>query len=421
MVLEDIVRSPHRRVLARKAPLGPIIDGFVAAVMTIGYTPASLRDLLDGAVDFGAFLRRRGVTDLRRLTGRHVEAFIATQPLVLCSGGRYRYHISRGVRGARRLFKYALDGGIARREVVVAPVYAPVLNEWLSFLERHRGLAPKSLDLYRRHIRRFLEHLGARATAADLGHLDPGGIRDYVRRTASGRSHSERKAVVSTLRIFLRFAWDRGYLTRPLADSVERVPSFRHERLPRGPHWEDACRLLTTPDASTALGLRDRAILELLLGYGVRAQQVCRLRLDDISWRSGTIHFASQKGGRPVDAPVLAPVGNAILAYLRAGRPKSTSRSVFLSTRPPFSSLTTSAITTLVTRAFLRAGVTSPHRGSHSLRHAWATRMLAVGQPLKTIADLLGHRSLESTRIYAKVDFDRLRTVGLPWPQKVAR
>jgi integrase/recombinase XerD len=422
MVLEDIVRSPRRRALAREGPLGPYVDGFVAAVTMIGYTPASLRDLLSGVIQFGTFLKSRRKRDLRQLSAADVEAFIATQPVVSSCAGKYRYHMSRGVRGARHLIRHARAAGIVAAPPPRAPPrYAPVLDEWLTFLEHHRGLAAGSLDLYRRHIRRFLEFVGPDATLFGLRRLDPGRIREYVCWAAEGRSRSERKAIVSTLRIFLRFMWERGHLRRNLAESIERVPCFKHDRLPRGPRWEDARRLLDTPDCSTTLGRRDHAILQLLLGYGIRAEQVCRLRLEDIAWRRGTIRFAPLKQGRPVEAPILALVGEAILAYLQAGRPAVADRRVFRSTRPPFGALTRSAITGLVARAFVRSGVSSPHRGSHALRHAWATRLLAVGQPLKTIADLLGHRSLETTRIYAKVDFLQLRTVGLPWPKAVAK
>lgn len=120
-----------------------------------------------------------------------------------------------------------------------------------------------------------------------------------------------------------------------------------------------------------------------------------------------------------MEVPLVPSVGEAILDYLGRGRLQTGSRRVFLSTRPPFSPLTGSAITSLVTRAFAKTGVPSPHRGSHALRHAWATRMLEEGRPLKIIADLLGHRSLETTRIYTKVDLGRLRTVPLPWPAEV--
>ena len=114
-------------------------------------------------------------------------------------------------------------------------------------------------------------------------------------------------------------------------------------------------------------------------------------------------------------------VGEAILVYLRRGRPHTGSRRVFLSTRPPFPPVKGSCITSLVIRAFAKTGVSSPHHGSHALRHAWAARMLEEGRPLKIIADLLGHRSLDTTRIYTKVDLSRLRTVPLPWPEEVLR
>jgi site-specific recombinase XerD len=419
MTVEDIVRSPATRASARRAPLGPHVDDILRTVQPLGYKSGSLRELVYGLIWFGDYLHRQGITDLGQLRFHHVESFVATQPLRRCRG-RYRYPISRGVRGARHLWRYVRATGItAPEEPAPAPVYSPLLEEWLGFLERHRGLAPKSLGLYRRHIRRFLEYLGQDATEAGLRHLEVDRIRYYLGHACRGRSRSERRAVLSILRVFLRFAWSRGYLTRDLSFAVERVPSFKHDRLPRGPQWEEARRLLDAPDRTTALGRRDYAILQLLLTYGVRAQQICFLSLEDISWRSDTLTFVSLKGGRPVEVPLVPTVGEAILAYLRCGRPQTGSRHVFLSTRPPFPLLAGSSITSLVARAFAKTGVSSPHHGSHALRHAWATRMLEEGRPLKTIADLLGHRSLETTRIYTKVDLGRLRTVPLPWPEEV--
>ena len=418
MTVEDIVRSPTTRARARQAPLGPHIDDILTAIEPVGYTLSSLRHLVYGLIQFGDYLHRQGLTDLSQLRFHHVESFVATQPLRRCRS-KYQYPISRGVRGARHLWRYACATGITAPEPAPAPVYSPLLEEWLGFLERHRRLAPKSLKLYRGHIRRFLEYLGPGATEAGLRHLEVDCIRDYLGYACKGRSRSERKAVLSTLRIFLRFAWSRGYLTRDLSLAVERVPSFKHDRLPRGPRWEEARRLLDGPDRNTALGQRDYAILQLLLTYGVRAQQICLLSLEDISWRNERIAFVPLKGGRPIQVPLIPSVGEAILAYLRGGRPQTSSRRVFLSTRPAFPPATVSSISSLVTRAFAKTGVSSPHRGSHALRHAWATRMLEEGRPLKTIADLLGHRSLETTRIYAKLDLGHLRTVPLPWPEEV--
>ena len=328
-VFEDIVQSPRLRVLARGDPLGPHIDQFVEKVSSVGYTPTSLRDLLYGVIQFGAFLCRQGVEDLRELDASHVHEFVATQPVKQCRG-KYRYPISRGIRGARHLLSFARAAEIIGPDSTPpAPIYAPLLEEWLKFLEEHHGLSPGSLELYRRYIQRFLEHLGPNATVLGLQRLKPDQIQDYVSLTLERRSRSVRKSVVTTLRVFLRFAWSRGYLSQNLSLAVYRVPCFKQDRLPRGPRWEDAQRLLDTQDRSTALGLRDHAILQVFLNYGVRGQQVCRLCLDDIDWRRSSMRFAPLKGGRLIEVPLLAPVGGLCSTTSKVGarRPRSATYS----------------------------------------------------------------------------------------------
>ena len=418
MKVEDVIRCRRLIRAARRGPLRQYLDDFVHSASTVGYTPASLRDLVRGAIHFGEFLQERGLGDARDLRTEDVEAFIATQPLRRFYG-KYYYPTSRGVRSARYLLRYLRSRGIAKpAQPPPQPIYEDLLEEWLTFLRDHRGLAPGSLAIYRRQVSRFLESLGPDATIAGLHCLCPDRVRDYVLGTAGPLSRSGRKTLVSTLRIFLRFTLSRGYIDEDFSLAVERVPSFTHERLPRGPRWENAIKLLETPDRTTALGRRDYAILLLLLTYGIRAGQVCSLSLEEINWREDTIRFGSTKGGRVVEVPILAATGEALLAYIQHGRPASSSGNVFLSVIPPFRGLVSGSIYNITSQAFRRAGIDTPHRGSHALRHAWATRMLALGHPLKTIADLIGHRSLETTRIYAKVDHNNLGTVGLPWPKE---
>ncbi len=419
MIVEDIVHWRKLQESAKQSPLGPHIDDILTAVEAFGYKAHSLRTLVCGLIQFGEYLRRQGINDLSQLQFQHVESFIATQPWRLCRG-RYRVRISPGVWASRHLWRYTCAAGItAAEKPPPAPAYFPLIEEWLGFLERHRGLGPGTLRLYRRQIHRFLESLNSPSTETCLAHVDVDYIREYLDRACKGRSRPQRKAILSTLRIFLRFAWSRGYTARDLSSSVERLPNFKHDRLPRGPAWEDAKRLLDAPDRTTAVGRRDYAILQFLLAYGVRGQQICSLSIEDICWRRDTIAFAPLKQGRRIEVPLIPAVGEAILAYLRCGRPHTDSRRVFLRSRPPFTPLI--SISSLVVRAFEKTGVPSPHHGSHALRHAWATRMLAEGRPLKTIADLIGHRSLETTRIYTKVDFVRLRTVPLSWPEEVPK
>lgn len=336
MLLEEIVRSPHLREWARKEPLGSHIDDLMTQVASVGYKPRSLQDLVHGIIQFGTYLHRQGLTDLCQLRLHHVQSFVATQPLRRFLG-KYQYPISPGVRRARYLWRYAVAAGLTLADS--EPSF-PLLEEWLQYLERHQGLAQGTIALYRRHIRRFLVYLGPVAAPPDIAELEIHQVRAYLQQACRGWSPAQRKAVVSTVRIFLRFAWSRGYLSRDLSLMIGRVPHFNHDRLPRGPRWEDAQRLLDVPDRTTELGRRDYAILQLLLTYGVRAQQIGLLSLEDIAWQSNSLHFAPIKGGRPITVPLLPAVGEAILAYLQQGRPSSASRRLFLRSRPPLAPLT---------------------------------------------------------------------------------
>lgn len=412
-------RGSAYRADVLQGPLGPYIDGFIDSVSQRGYTQGSLRSLIQGAVYFGRYLANEGLRDLRTVDDRHVRAYIATTRVQ--RHGKYRFHVAPGARAAPHVLRYLRQIGVASPASPPVRRFTALLEEWLSFLRMHRGLAEKSLQIYRQHITRFLEHLGRDATPAGLRRLSVERIRRYVNVKASTYGRSERKTLVSTLRIFLRWAFAAGYLRRDLTIAVERVPSFKHEQLPRGPRWDDLPKLLEVQDRSTAQGTRDYAILLILITYGMRAQQVVSLQLEDVNWRKGTLHFRAAKRGRDVDVPLTAAVGESIVDYLRRGRPSSSVRSLFLTMRPPWRALRSASIRNIVSRAFGAAGIPTPHRGSHAIRHAWATQMLTKGQSLKTIADLLGHRSIETTRIYAKVDLSRLREAALPWPKENSR
>jgi site-specific recombinase XerD len=164
------------------------------------------------------------------------------------------------------------------------------------------------------------------------------------------------------------------------------------------------------------VGRRDYAILLLLARLGLRSGEVTSLELDDIDWQDGCFSVHG-KSGRRTQLPLPKDVGDAIVAYLRHGRPRSSSRRVFLRARAPFRGfLRQSAVGTVVRRALLRAGIEAPTTGAHQFRHGLATQMLRQGASLAEIGELLGHRSPETTKIYTKVDLEALRTLALPWP-----
>jgi integrase/recombinase XerD len=186
--------------------------------------------------------------------------------------------------------------------------------------------------------------------------------------------------------------------------------------IPRGIAPDQVRRLLSQVDRSTAVGSRDYAILLLLARLGLRSGEVAFLELEDIDWKGGCLSVHG-KSGRRTQLPLPKDVGDAIVAYLRHGRPGSASRRVFLRAKAPVRGfLTACAVGTIVRHALLRHGIDAPTTGAHQFRHGLATEMLRQGASLAHIGELLGHRSPETTKIYTKVDLDALRTLAFPWP-----
>jgi integrase/recombinase XerD len=201
------------------------------------------------------------------------------------------------------------------------------------------------------------------------------------------------------------------------AASLKAFFELLHQKgLPKSLPLQHVKRVLASCNRKTAIGRRDYAMLLLLARLGLRAGEVVSLALDDIDWEAGYLTVRG-KGDRRAPLPLPADVGKAIAAYLKYGRPRSTSRCVFLRGRAPASSFKSSpAVSTVVRHALARAGIDRPRKGAHQFRHTLATEMLRQGVSLREIGDLLHHRHPQTTTIYAKVDLVSLRTLGLAWP-----
>jgi integrase/recombinase XerD len=162
--------------------------------------------------------------------------------------------------------------------------------------------------------------------------------------------------------------------------------------------------------------LRNRAILFLLARLGLRAQDVVSLCFDDIDWADGRFALRPGKTRRARTLPLPHDVGQAVVVYVQSGRPHSASRQVFVRSRPPFRLLTSAAVWAIVRQAFTRAGlVVPPGVASHIFRHTIASQMVNHGASFKDVADVLGHQSIQTTGIYAKLDLEALAAVALPW------
>jgi site-specific recombinase XerD len=290
--------------------------------------------------------------------------------------------------------------------------FATEVSRFADYLLRERGLSPRTVHYYSCSIRHSLAHVKEAGftlktlTAARVDDLLARKVRDegYARTTIQGRA--------SVLRQFFRFAEERDLCSRGLAASIMAPRVFPQEGLPVGPSWDDVKRLLASAEGDRPGDIRDRALLMLLAVYGLRAGEVTALRLKDFDWEREVLSVPHGKSRRPRTYPLCRPVGDAVLRYLRGVRPRSEWQEVFLTQVAPFGPLAAGRVGVIVRRRLHALGLTLPHYGSHVLRHACATHLLAQGLSLKEIGDHLGHQSPQTTRIYAKVDLAALRTVG---------
>ncbi|MGH2891838.1 MAG: tyrosine-type recombinase/integrase [Solirubrobacteraceae bacterium] len=285
-----------------------------------------------------------------------------------------------------------------------------LLARFERYLLAERGLAAGTVGLYLACVRRFLEGL---APDREIVGLAAGDVTAAVLREAESVSVSATQNFVSGMRWFLRFCFIEGLVGHDLSRAALLVRGRSSSPLPRGISRADARALLSSCDRRRALGRRDYAIIVLLLRLGLRRGEVAGLQLDDIDWRAGEL-VVRGKGARQERLPLPADVGEAIAAYLRRGRPRSGRREVFLRSKAPYEPIASGTVASTVRRACKRAGIAE--FGSHRLRHAAACEMVQAGVPLVRIGQVLRHRSLQSTAIYARVDVERLRLLAAPWP-----
>jgi len=290
--------------------------------------------------------------------------------------------------------------------------FSGFIKEFADFMREERGLSIETINFRCGQIKTFLAELyGQRISLSDLAITQIDNV--LLQRINQGKfSRRTIQTQASALRSFFRYAEQRGWCQCGLANAIRAPRVFRHETLPFSPAWKDVLRLLANTDSARPTDIRDRAILLLLAVYGLRSSEVCQLQIEDLDWEHELLQFRRVKKGQIQQFPLSRTVGGAILRYLQEVRPRSACRALFLTMRAPFRPLKPGAIGQLVRRRWQPLDVILEHYGPHSLRHACATRLINKGVSLKEIGDQLGHRNLETTRIYAKVDLTHLREVA---------
>jgi integrase len=417
--MSDLARyfvAARVRIRLHANPLGELLEEYTAALRGRGYLRSTLRNHLWALEHFGLWLRAQRLS-ARDVNRERVHSFLhehlpacrcpAPAPCRLC-------HVRPAL---NHLLKLLRERGVgATKGFAPTPIDA-TLEPFRLYLRDTCGLAESTWRARVRYAREFLQGKFGHGPLRWEG-LRPADVMSFVAGYAGRCRPGTTQAAAGALRSFLRYLLFRGWCGASLIAAVPRIPHWRLANLPRAMTDEQLRAFLAAFDRATATGRRDYAMALCQVELGLRVGEVADLRLDDIDWRAATIRIRPGKADRVRQLPLPARVGRALAEYLRRGRPTTLSRHVFIRHR----GLRGHPVSADLIKGIMRltyASVPGGERwtGTHLLRHTAATRMLGRGVSVKEIADVLGHRYLDTTAIYAKVDLPSLTAVALPWPE----
>ena len=389
-------------------PLSSYINPYLAHVKAQGFAVGSFREQLHVLKLCGRWMNRTGheVHDLDEAAMLHCLRLVS----------RRGYGRNAGAATLRRLLALLRSLGLT------PPATPPrqtslerLVGEYERFLLNERNLAFGSVGHARLTARRFLtETFGdGPLTFSKLRAPD---VTAFIQRHAHDHGPFAARHLVRGMRSMLRYLYYKGLIDTDLSLAVPTVASWRLSTLPKHLPAAEVRQLLRHCDRKTALGRRNYAILLLLARLGLRAGEVIKLRLEDVDWENARLTVCG-KGDRWAQLPLPADVAKAIANYLRHDRPRCSCRQLFIRNYAPIEGFRRAgAMSNMVKRALQQAGVVSGRNGAHLLRHSLATDMLRKGASLAEIGEVLRHRSVDTTAIYAKVDLTSLRALALPWP-----
>lgn len=416
-MLERYFVRPETIDRIKSSWIGVAIERYVEWLAEHDYRDRNVFRRVPILMHFGEFAKTHGASSLEDLPS-HVDAFVETWVHDHGRGCRSD-HARRRVAGDARnpveqMLRLVVDGftGTGRQRKTVPP-FEQLVPRFFGYLETERGLRPATIYHYRHHLIPFEAYL-ARIGVGDLADLSPAILSAFVvERKARGLARTSMRDVCGVLRVFLRYLHREKIAATDLSETVEWPQAYRLSTIPRSITWSEVRQVLDQVDRRTATGKRDYAMLLLLVTYGLRGREVAALTLDDVDWKCERLRVPERKAGHSTAFPLSTVVGDALVDYLRHGRPETPNRHIFFRALAPLKPITPAAVSSRAAHYLRKAGVTVPRPGSHTLRHTCAQRLVDADVPLKAIGDYLGHRSPASTDIYAKVAIESLRKVAL--------
>ena len=406
---------PEYRECLRSSVLGRSADAYVGYLRQHQYSPLTIRSYLHGIEHFARWVTVRQI-ELCSFDEHLTHKFVIKHlPVCRCPDPCQRSVTSVRPALAHLLYALRVEGEISRPQMFPAAIEQE-LQRFDDHLHFVCGLALATRISQRQWAGRFLmKHFGS--APVDVRRIQPRHIVELIARPGSHYRPGTLRVFGSAMRSYLRFrAVEWGDNVESLLAAVPHAAQWSMNIVPSYLTSEEISRFLRAFDRHCPLGRRDYAIARCLLDMGLRAAETAAIQLHHLNWRDGTLTIPHGKGRREALLPLPVTTGQAIVEYVRDARPSSASRALFVRHYAPFDvPVTVELIRAAIRRAFIRCGL-GRYNGTHILRRTTATRMRCAGAQLKEIADVLRHRSMDTTTIYSKVDLPRLATVAAPWP-----
>jgi integrase/recombinase XerD len=402
-MLRSLFPKAHQKFLSMSL-LGPIIDGFDDWLSASGFTRGSRRFSVHMLRIVDTDLRRRRVTKIAKLTHEVLhDCWKALMEIYPCGAGT-----------VHTLERYLIASGLIVDGRQITPQTSTLSEDYTNHLRQVRGFAASTVFHHRYTSQCFLNHLKTKKIA--LGSIQPKDVETYINQTGKRLSRASLQHDIAALRGFLRFLATDGRTPTGLDRRIDTPRLYRLEQLPRALPWDTVTALLRSIETTSAMGLRDYAMFLLIATYGLRASEVVALSLDDILWRRGILRIHQRKTSSPLELPLTNEVLAAMVKHVKRTPPPVPYRRVFLRMRAPIGVLKPTAVTEAFQALARKSGLSIPYQGPHCLRHSYALHLLKNGTPLKTIGDILGHRTAESTSVYLRLATGDLREVALAVP-----
>ena len=426
-----VMVAPERRALEywykekrtlvdfRRGPLGPFFDGFADQLRKRSYTHSSGLQILGKICQFNGYLLECGILNAADIRPSHldgfIDAYVASSRPIICSESA-RKTLKGNV---WHIYKY-----LFLKNVISPPEPDPIPKEYIwimdpfcEYLADEREITPRSVMRYKVNLVKFLEYFKGYTSRSKFEVM----TTEFFNRKLIEFMRSERcrdSDVLSNLRVFFHYCAVRRLTRTDLSVIVPVARRYRYASLPKGVEDESLNKVLSIIPRDTPRGLRDYAMMLVMVAYGVRGISISELLLEDIDWEVSTIRFEARKKGKEVIDPLMEAVGQAIVEWLKHRHPNSPHRQVFLSTKAPYSPLSFMAVSAIVGGYFKQAGIHMDGVGARTVRHSWAVRQLGNDTSIKAISDMMGHTSVDTTYIYAKADLKTLKKAAMPWPER---